>query len=40
MKHNYVLGTGSVDLQEIIAFLDRYEDEMARGKVVQEPKNP
>ena len=38
MKHNYVLGTGSVDLQEIIAFLDRYEDEMARGKVVQEQK--
>ena len=38
MKHGYVFGTGSDDLQEIIQFFDRYEIEMARGVVVPEQK--
>lgn len=36
MKHQYVFGTGSNDLQEVIEFLNRYEDTMARGAVVDE----
>lgn len=36
IKHKYIFGTGSQDLQEVISFLDRYEDEMARGKVVAD----
>ena len=38
MKHGYVIGSGSSDLIEIIEFLDRYENEMARGLVVSEQK--